>query len=210
MSHPTSNAHEASHASQSAKPSCFDVLAIGTSAGGLAALQKLFLLLPRPLPWAGIVVQHLHPDYKTYLPSILDRIAPFSVREATEGAVLEANIFYTAPSSHHLTVSPDRTLHLNHNPKEHFSRPSIDVLFRSVAESFGERAIAILLTGANTDGAEGIKQIKQKGGVTIAQDPATASSPRMPQAAIDIKAVDWVLSIEEIADKLSELIREDG
>jgi len=208
MSHPAADSHAASPVSGSAESPSFEVLAIGASAGGLEALQRLFSLLVEPLPWAGIVVQHLHPKHKTHLPAILNRKAPFPVREATEGVVLESNLFYTAPIAHHLTVAPDRTLHLNHDPKEHFSRPSIDVLFRSVAESFGERAIAILLTGSNTDGAEGIKQVKQRGGMAIAQDPATASSSRMPQAAIDIEGVDWVLSIEEIADKLNALMRE--
>lgn len=192
---------------QVARATSARLVAIGTSAGGLVVLQNLLQRLPSPFPWPLVLVQHLHPEYKTHLPGILGRSSALPVREAEDGDRLCPNTLYTAPNDQHLRVAPGRILRLDHEPTEHFSRPSINVLFRSVAEVYRDRAIALLLTGSNADGAEGMRAIKDAGGITFVQSPATAFAKRMPQAAIATGAVDFVLTPEEMADKLAELIQ---
>lgn len=184
------------------------VLAIGTSAGGMNALQRLFRLIPDAFPWPIVVVQHLAPDRETLLPDILARSSKLDIKLAQAGDRLKPHTVYIAPPSHHLVLNHDRTLALNDAPAVHFSRPSIDTLFTSLAEVCGQDAIAIILTGANVDGADGIKAIKAKGGLTIAQSPDTAEVSSMPRAAIQTGAIDHVLDLEDIAEKLIQLARQ--
>lgn len=191
------DAHPSSHPSP--------VVAIGTSAGGMRALQALLSNLPGAFPWPILLVQHLHPEQKTHLAEILQRSTKLTVQMAQAGDRLAPDHLYIAPPSHHLTLAADRTLSLNDDPAVHFSRPSIDILFKSLAAVCGEQAIAILLTGSNTDGADGIQAVKAQGGLTIAQSPASAEARRMPQAAIDTGAVDQILDLAAIADYLVQL-----
>lgn len=181
------------------------IVAIGTSAGGLKVLQQLLTALPKRLSWPVVIVQHLQPDGPSQLSAILNRCGDFPVKPGATGDRLEPNHVYIAPPGHHMVVTQARTIALTETPAVHFSRPAIDVLFQSVAKTFSDRAVAIILTGSNTDGAEGIRTIKAQGGLTIAQSPQTATAKRMPQAAIDTGAVDHVLTIEAIAQQLRQL-----
>lgn len=184
------------------------VIAIGASAGGMNALQKLLKLVPDSFPWPIVIVQHLAPDRGTLLPDILARSSQLDVRLAQADDRLKPHIVYIAPPSHHLVINGDRTLALNDAPAVHFSRPSIDTCFKSLAEACGQEAIAIILTGANVDGADGIKAVKARGGLTIAQSPDTAEVSSMPRAAIRTGAIDHVLDLEAIADKLIQLAQQ--
>lgn len=181
------------------------VVAMGTSAGGMKALQTLLAALPKTFPWPILLVQHLHPEHQTYLPAILSRSCALTVKLAEADDRLERGTVYVAPPDHHMSLTPDYKLALNKEPAVHFSRPAIDILFKSVAQVCGKQAIAIILTGSNTDGADGIRAIKAQGGMTLAQLPAEAQSPRMPRAAIQTGCVDRVLQLEAIAEQLFQL-----
>lgn len=181
------------------------VVAVGASSGGMKALQTLFSRIPHTFPWPILLVQHLHPDSATHLPDILSRSSDLAFHLAKSGDRLRPGCVHMAPPRHHLILTTDFSLALNDNPKVHFSRPSIDIMFQSVAEVCGKQAIAVLLTGSNSDGADGIRAIKDHGGLTLVQSPETAESLRMPQAAIETGKVDHVLDLEAIAAKLIEL-----
>lgn len=112
---------------------------------------------------------------------------------------------YTAPANYHMLVERDGSIGLSVDERVNLSRPSIDVLFESAALAWGEAVVAVILSGANADGAEGMRAVKAAGGFTIAQDPASAEHPVMPQTAIDAGAVDEVLRVEEIGRLLAKL-----
>ncbi len=183
----------------------FRAVAIGVSAGGMAALGNLFRVLPGTFPLIVAVVQHLHPTDCGYLPEYLNRLCELPVVEAEEKTLLCTGHIYIAPANYHLLVERDETLSLSVDPKVNYARPSIDVFFDSAARTWGSRLIGIILTGANSDGTEGLGRIKKRGGLTIAQDPATAESPVMPKAAIDGGCVDRIMTIEEIGAYLKQM-----
>jgi two-component system chemotaxis response regulator CheB len=128
-----------------------------------------------------------------------------AVKQAQEGDQLRPGEVYIAPPNHHLLVNPDATIELSKTELVHFVRPSADLLFESVAASFKERAIAVILTGKGKDGASGIKAIKKMGGKAIAQDQTSSDSFGMPGNAIDTGCIDWILPLNEIATTLLNL-----
>ncbi len=178
------------------------VVVIGASAGGLNALISLFSLVSGDFPHPILIVQHTSPYQDSLLPEILGKRAKLKVSEAEDKMEILPGNIYTAPPNYHLLSETPSTLALSSDDKVNYSRPSIDVLFESVALVYGKNATGIILSGANNDGAEGMIRIKEAGGITIAQDPQTAEFPMMPQAAIDTGAIDHILSIEEIAQFL--------
>jgi two-component system, chemotaxis family, protein-glutamate methylesterase/glutaminase len=169
----------------------FDVVAIATSAGGLQALSQVLTHLPVDFPAAIVIVQHLLPRAQNLLPGILARRTRLAVRAAVAGARLMAATVYAQTE------------------KVHFTRPAADCLFQSLAQSCRCRAIAVVLSGNGQDGARGIQQIKQLGGITIVQDPATAEFPGMPLAAIQTGMVDFILPLNQIAPMLVQLVHSD-
>jgi two-component system chemotaxis response regulator CheB len=173
-------------------------------------LLRILAPLPADFPIPLLIVQHLHKTDHSRFAAMLDASVPLSVTEAMDEQVVEPAHVYVAPSDYHVLVERDGTLALSVDPPVNWSRPSVDVLFESAARTFAERLIGVLLTGANADGARGLKLIRQLGGLTIAQDPATAESPVMPEAAIRLQAAEQVLSPDEIADRLLALARVDG
>ena len=177
-------------------------IAIGVSAGGMAALGKLVPVLPETFSHILIVVQHLYSQNESMLHQYLDRQCRLKVKEAEDKDAAIPGIVYTAPANYHLLVESDETFALSVDEKANYSRPSIDVLFESAARVWETRLTGIVLTGANRDGAFGLKEIKRFGGLTIAQDPATAEFSVMPQAAIDTGAVDRIMTLEAIGDFL--------
>ncbi len=188
----------------------FDVVALATSAGGLNALSEILLALPTDFPAAITIVQHLNPHHRSFLVHILNCRTPLVVKQAEAAEQLRAGVVYVAPPNWHLLVNSNGTIALAQTERVNFSRPAADRLFESVANSFKQRAIAVVLTGMGRDGAVGIRKIKQMGGTTIAQDQTTAEFFAMPGAAIQTKAVDLVLPLEQIASTLVKLVRLSG
>ncbi|MBD1921364.1 chemotaxis protein CheB [Microcoleus sp. FACHB-831] len=176
-----------------------NLVAIATSAGGLKALTELLSALPKNFPAAIAIVQHLDPNYASQLAEILSRRTSLEVKQAVEGDLLLPGTVYIAPPNNHLLVNSDKTISLSKSELVNFSRPSADLLFESVAASFKERAIAVVLTGKGKDGASGLRAIKKMGGRAIAQDRASSEEFGMPQAAIDTDLVDAILPLNEIA-----------
>jgi two-component system, chemotaxis family, protein-glutamate methylesterase/glutaminase len=188
-----------------AAPARFTAVAIGASAGGVAALTEILAALPARLPAAVLIVQHLDPRRKSMLPSVLGRHSALRIKEAEEGDRLQPGTVYIAPADRHLLVSDDHVT-LSGSALVNFSRPSIDLLFVSVAETFGPRAIGVILTGAGVDGAGGLAAIKRHGGVTIVQDPRGAEHRRMPDAARLTGCADRTVPLKEIAATLTGLV----
>ncbi len=180
-------------------------IVIGTSSGGLAALTTLLSPLPKGFRWPIMLVQHRLPTPDDHLTPLLDQATACHVKEAQDKEPLRGGYVYVAPANYHLLVELSQTLALSVDPKVCYARPSIDVLFETAAETFQERLVGILLTGANHDGTAGFRKIKQHNGLTIAQDPTTAAVPLMPQTALEAGVVDRVLSLPAIAVWLSRL-----
>jgi two-component system, chemotaxis family, protein-glutamate methylesterase/glutaminase len=184
----------------------FDVVAIASSAGGLAALTSTLSTLPADFPAAVLVVQHLDPRHRSLMAEILSRRTALAVVQAVGGEPIEAGTVYVAPPDHHLLANADRTLELAQTELVHFVRPSADLLFESVAAAYRERSIAVVLTGSGSDGAMGVEAVKKMGGTVLAQDESTSEFFSMPSAAIATGKVDFVLPIEEMAPALLSLV----
>ncbi|MCX7171677.1 MAG: chemotaxis protein CheB [Proteobacteria bacterium] len=183
----------------------FKAVVIGVSSGGMQALKILLGQLPADYPLPLLVVQHISADAGDGLARLLDELCQIRVREADEQDKICPGTVYLAPANYHLLVGQDGTLELSADPPVSYARPSIDVLFESAAEAYGPALIGVVLTGANFDGSQGLKTLKQQGGVTIVQDPADAAFPQMPLAALAATAVDYVVPLDEIAALLKKL-----
>lgn len=184
----------------------FDVLAIGASWGGVDMLMRLVGELPADWSLPVIIVQHQHPNSGNALERILSKVTSLPVRDVEDKDVMESPGVYLAPANYHLLVEDDRTFGLSIEAPVKFCRPAIDVTFASVARVFQHRAIGLILTGANDDGAEGTRMIRAAGGHTLAQSPTSAEAPAMPEAAIATGAVDKVLEPGEIVPYLRHLL----
>lgn len=184
----------------------YDVVALAASLGGLKAISQILEALPPDFPAAITVVQHLHPLYPSLMPDLLSRRTPLKVKQAESGNRLRPGTVYIAPPNRHLLVNPDGILFLSQSEKVNFVRPSADLLFESVATSFKERAIAVVLTGRGCDGASGVQAIRQMGGMAIAQDEATCECFSMPSFAIDTGSIDLILPLNKIAFALETLV----
>jgi len=163
--------------------------------------------LPAAFPVPIVIVQHVEPKGDCYLSEILDRATALVVKEAEDKEPMHSQTAYVAPAGYHLLIEPDGTLSLSLDEKVNFCRPAIDPLFESAADAFGPGLIGIVLTGANADGAKGLIRIKEQGGYAIVQNPRSAQSPCMPQAAIDAVRVDKVLDLEHVASFLARLVK---
>jgi two-component system chemotaxis response regulator CheB len=184
----------------------YDVVALAASAGGLRALSHVLAALPGDFPAALVVVQHLDPRHRSLMADILSRRTALTVKEAENGDRLSAGTAYIAPPNNHLLVNGDGSLTLTQTELVHFVRPSADLLFESVAASYKDRAVAVVLSGTGQDGAMGVRAIKKMGGTVIAQDEHSAEFGGMPAAALKTDSVDFVLSLEEIPGALVKLV----
>ncbi len=184
----------------------FHLIAICASGGGVNALTQVLSALPLDFPAAIAIVQHIAPNYPSLLADILSRRTQLQVKFAEAKDVLRPGTVYIAPPDQHLLVNSDNSLCLSRSELVHYIRPSADLLFESVAASFKQRAIATVLTGMGSDGAMGVRAIKQMGGKVIAQDRTTAEFFAMPEAAINTGDVDLVVPLNEIALKLIDLV----
>lgn len=178
---------------------------IGASAGGINALPVLLNALPADFSRPLIIVIHLSRDQESRLAMSLNRKCPLPVKEADNLETLRPGVVYLAPRNYHLLVDDDLHFSLDIDNPVSFSRPSVDVLFESAAYVFQEHLVGVILTGANADGANGMRTIKKMGGVTIVQDPREARFSAMPLAAMHATTIDYVLPLDEIAPLLARL-----
>jgi two-component system chemotaxis response regulator CheB len=180
----------------------YEVVVIGASWGGLHAVRTILTGLPEGFQVPIAIAQHRSSSDRGDLAASLGSGSRLPVMEVEDKTPLERGHVYIAPPDYHLLLD-GHMFSLSVDEHVHFSRPSIDVLFESAADSFGPGAIGVVLTGANRDGAEGLLRIKENGGYTIAQDAGTAAQPAMPQAAIDIALPHKIAPLEDIADILA-------
>ncbi|PCJ17969.1 MAG: chemotaxis protein CheB [Gammaproteobacteria bacterium] len=179
---------------------------VGTSWGGVEALSIILRKLPADFPLPVIIVQHQHPNSDDILSLILRKRALLFVKEAEEKELLMPGTVYIAPANYHLLIELDKTLSFSNEAPYNYSRPSIDLMFKSAVDVYGSGLIGIVLTGANDDGAMGLKMIKEFGGMTLVQEPSTATMDSMPLAAIEASPVDYIVPLDEIAPLLVELV----
>ena len=184
----------------------FEIVAIASSAGGVTALAEVLRKLPVNFGASVVCVQHLDPRHRSLMPQVIGRCSALPVDQATERMEVEPGHVYLAPPDHHMLVNRDGTISLTQTELVNFVRPSADLLFESVAAAYGDRAIAVVLTGAGRDGSMGVTAIKKRGGTVIVQDEATSEFFGMPSAAIKTGTVDFVLSLEEIPAALIMLV----
>jgi two-component system, chemotaxis family, protein-glutamate methylesterase/glutaminase len=184
----------------------YGIVAIASSAGGITALGRVFGGLPVGFQVPVVVVQHLDPRHETIIAEVLGRRAKLPVTLAHEGVRAEAGTIYIAPPNRHLLVGEHGTLTLSNSELVHFVRPSADLLFESVAGTYGPRTIACVLTGTGSDGAMGVSAVKSRGGTVIAEDPELAEFKGMPEAAVAACAVDFILPLDEIASVIRGLV----
>jgi two-component system CheB/CheR fusion protein len=185
------------------KPGDFPVVGIGASAGGLDACKKFFGALPAGNGMAFILVQHLHPDHASMMVDLLAGHTSMTVRQATEGMLIEREHLYVIPPGTYLSVG-NGALHLSPPRVRHGARLPFDFLLNSLADDYGARAVCVVLSGTWTDGSVGLQAVKKKSGLVIAQDPDEAAYDGMPRSAIATGAVDLVLPVTKIPEALVE------
>jgi two-component system chemotaxis response regulator CheB len=173
------------------------IVAIGASWGGVRAVGAVLRGLPADVPVPIVIAQHRGGEGSVGLAETLGRKASIVVSEATDKAVLQPGHAYVAPAGYHLLVERG-SLSLSTDGEVRFSRPSIDVLFESVADAYADEAVGVILTGASDDGAAGLARIRARGGLTIVQEPATAERRTMPEAALAAAEPSRVLALDEI------------
>lgn len=191
-----------------ARSTTFDVIAIGSSAGGITALGLLLAELAADLPVPLLLVQHLDRRHETVIAEVLQRRSRLRVKLAEDGESAAPGIVYIAPPDRHLLVREGGVLTLTESELVHFVRPSADLLFESVAATYGDRAIACVLTGTGVDGSMGVTAVSDRGGTVIVEDPETAEFNGMPEAAAATGAAAFVLPLDQIASVLDGLVRQ--
>jgi two-component system chemotaxis response regulator CheB len=183
-----------------------ELIVIGCSMGGMNALKEILQAVPDDFQIPIAIAQHRHKASNEGLPAYLRRVSNLCVVDVEDKLWIKPNCVYLAPADYHLLVERG-VFHLSVDMAVLYSRPSIDVLFESAADAYGSSLVGVVLTGANADGSRGAKRIKTRGGMVVVQDPATAESPTMPQAAIDAARVDRILPLDRIGPFLVELGR---
>jgi two-component system, chemotaxis family, protein-glutamate methylesterase/glutaminase len=182
----------------------YDIVVVGTSWGGLAALRTLVAGLPKEFMMAVTLVQHRHKDSDHLLRVLLQERSSLEVCEVEDKMPIEHARIYVAPPDYHTLVERGH-FSLSTEAPVRYSRPSIDVTFTSAADSYAHRTVGIVLTGANADGSEGLRRISDRGGMAIVQDPATAESKVMPEAASRSVPRAKVMPLDEIVSFLATL-----
>lgn len=181
------------------------IVGLGGSAGGIQALTEFFRAAPADSGLVFVVVVHLSPEHESMLATLLGRVTAMPVMQAEDGVKVKANHVYVIPPGKHLSAV-DGHLRLTHLEPERGKRVAVDVFFRTLADTHGPHAMAVVLSGADGDGAIGIKRVKERGGLTIAQDPDEAEHNSMPRTAIETGMVDWVLKVREMPGRLLEYV----
>ncbi len=182
----------------------FELIVIGTSWGGLQAIEILLSGLPKDFPLAIAIAQHRQRNAGDLLCELLQRHSVLPVLEVEDKVAIAPGYDYLAPADYHLLVEPGNFA-LSIEAPVMYSRPSIDLLFESAADAYTDRAIGVILTGANKDGSQGLATLKRRGGLAIVQEPSEAESSSMPTAAIAATQVDYILPLTKISSCLINL-----
>jgi two-component system chemotaxis response regulator CheB len=185
----------------------YEAVVVGVSSGGMEVLYMILKSLQGSFPLPLIIVQHMHSNSDNYLAQSLNEKCKMTVKEAEEKENIKPGNVYIAPPNYHLLIEDDRTFSFAITERVNFARPSIDVLFETAADVYKEKLIGIILTGANYDGSQGLKKIKDMGGMAIVQDPFTAKIESMPRAALAATDVDYILPPEKIGSALVKLVK---
>ncbi|EMD22873.1 chemotaxis protein CheB [Amycolatopsis azurea] len=185
----------------------YEIVAIGSSAGGVKALIEILGALPADFPVPVVAVQHLDPRRHTILAELLGRRSYLRVKLAEAGDAVERGVVHLAPPDRHLTLASDGRLRLSSGEQVNFVRPSVDLLFESVAAVYGPGTLACVLTGTGSDGAAGAVAVKERGGTVVIEDPETAEFKGMPAAVAKAMTVDLTFSLEEMAGALIGLVK---
>lgn len=183
-----------------------ELVAIGTSLGGLNALIAVLRALPDTLAAPIAIVQHRSPTPEGSLAALLQQHTPLTVVEAEDKTPMSPGTVYLAPADYHLLVEEPGVLALSTDPPVRSARPSIDVLFETAADAYGPALLGVLLTGASADGAAGLAHIKRCGGRVVVQEPSSAESSVMPAAGIAATSVDYVLPLDHIGAHLVSIV----
>lgn len=189
----------------------FEIVVVGTSLGGLTAVETLLAGLAADFPLPIVIAQHRSPQSGDGLRAILQRHSALHVGEANDKEAIQPGRVYLAPADYHLLVERSYFI-LSTDGVVSYARPSIDVLFESAADAYGGAVIGVILTGANRDGAQGLARVQAGGGTTIVQDPGTAECGIMPSAALSLIKPNYVVSLTQVAILLTDLIQtpQDG
>ena len=182
-----------------------EAIVVGASAGGVEALLRVFGHLRTGFGLPILVVLHLPDERDSQLAAVFGHRLAVPVKEARDKQDIVPGTLYVATPGYHLSVEADRSLSLSLEEPVHHSRPSIDVLFESAADVYGEKLLAVVLTGANADGARGLARIRELGGFTVVQDPAEAQVSTMPEAALALHEPDHILTLQGIGQLLAGL-----
>ena len=183
------------------------VVVVGSSTGGPGALRELFARLPADLPAGMVVVQHMPANFTRSLAERLDELSPMSVKEAEKGDRLYQGWALVAPGGYHVTLTRTGQVQLSEGPPVNGVKPAVDVTLMSAVAAFGEKALAVILTGMGHDGRDGARALKQAGGMVFAQDEETCVVYGMPRSVVEAGLADAVLPIEEMSGAVAEALR---
>ena len=186
----------------------YEAIVMGVSSGGLSALKFIFSRLPKGFDTPIIIVQHINPHSENLWIKLLNDKSNLEIKEADEKESIEPGYVYIAPPNYHLLIERNKTFSLTIDERVNFARPSIDVLFESAADTYTNKLIGVILTGSNNDGTQGIKRIKERGGLVVIQNPETAESAFMPASAMAAVQPDYVLSLGDIVDLLLKITKQ--
>lgn len=181
------------------------IVVIGGSAGSLQVILAMLKNLSNDLHFPILLVLHRKAQAASILPKLLQQFSKIDVIEIEDKTEIKENTIYIVPSDYHLLFENENTVSLDGSEKMNYSRPSIDVTFRSASEVFGESTVGVLLSGANADGVEGLKYIKKNGGKVWIQDPESADVDYMPKQAVKNVAYDLIFLPENLAENINEL-----
>lgn len=183
----------------------FKAVVIGISTGGVETLKRLLSALPSDYPIPLLITQHINPETGSAMADLLNNLCDIRVKEADEQELPAGGTVYLAPADYHLMVEPDGRLGLSTDPPVNYARPSVDVLFETAADAFGAGLVGVVLTGVGADGSRGLKRIKERGGVTVVQDPEDAAANPMPRNALLTILPDYIVTLDALPGLLIDL-----
>ncbi len=173
-------------------------MVIGGSAGSLQVIMEIMSVIRPDFPLPVLIVLHRNSIFESNLEELFASRSQAVIKEVEEKEVILPGVIYIAPADYHVLIEADQTFSLDYSERVNFSRPSIDVTFRCAADVYGADLVCLLLSGGNADGVEGLGYVKERGGLTVVQDPVTAEVPYMPQHALSQVAVDFVVAAGNI------------
>jgi two-component system, chemotaxis family, protein-glutamate methylesterase/glutaminase len=185
----------------------FEIVVVGTSLGGLKALETLLGGLETSFPLPIVIVQHRGTDSGEGMRQYLQRHTPLRIREPEDKEQVVPGRVYLAPADYHLLLE-ERSVSLSTEGPVRCARPSIDVLFESAADEYGKRTLGVIMTGAGIDGANGALRLKAAGGILVVQDPSTAECSTLPKSVMAVAGVDHVAALAELGSCLTRLVHE--